>query len=80
MTPTREAIGWILSGLGGLCALRVMAISARHGVPPQLDRRSFLEAEFQDQKTQQQVPGFSLLVFLGLGLSLVGMYLIGMFG
>lgn len=76
----QETIGWILGGLGVLCGLRVMMISARHRVDPQFDRRSVFESEFQHHKTLQQVPGFTLLVFLGLGLSLLGMYLIGMFG
>lgn len=52
----RETLGWIIGGLGGLCALAVARRSARgEGVP-------------------------AGLVFVGLGLSLFGMYLIGMFG
>lgn len=76
----QEIVGWILCGLGVLCGLRVMAISARHRVPPEFDRRSVFESEYQHHKSLQQVPGFSLRVFLGLGLSLLGMNLIGMFG
>ena len=75
----QETIGWILCGFGALCSLRVLVISARYRVPPYLDRRPVFESEYAHHKTLGKVPGFNLLVFLGLGSLLLGMYLIGMF-
>jgi len=53
----QEILGWILCGPGVLCGLRVMAISARHRVPLEFDRRSVFESKYQHHKNLQQVPG-----------------------
>ncbi|MDQ7793848.1 MAG: hypothetical protein RDU89_05470 [bacterium] len=76
----REIIGWMLGGLGVLLGLRVIATSARHRVPPEFDRRSVFQSDYEHHKTLQRVPGFAVLVLLSLGLLILGMCLIGILG
>ena len=71
-------IGWILLTISSLISLRVMAIAAKNQLLPGFDQRSFFESEFEHSKRLQKIPGFSLLVFVGLALALLGMHLIGM--
>jgi hypothetical protein len=76
----REALGWILCGLGVVCSLRVMAISGAQRQQMRSGALPRFESEYEHHRRLRNVPGYQALVFVGVALSLMGMYLIGMFG
>lgn len=83
----REVLGWLLCGLGGVCTLCVMALEAGQGVPRDSDQRSVFsdhrsvfDKEHEQMKNQQKSPYHGVLVVLGLAFTLLGLYLLGVFG
>jgi hypothetical protein len=78
----RETIGWIFIGPSIVCGIRVFMISASTRSPHDMmhDKRSVFERDYEHQSRLAKNPIYGQLVFVGLLLGLIGMYLVGMFG
>jgi hypothetical protein len=76
----REILGWIICGVGSLCALKFMAAAARHRPPLEFDNRSVFESEYDHHQRVAKDPQAQFYLWIGLALLFLGMYLIGMFG